>query len=55
MILSLVASDAEIGEGALLEETFDISFKGREIFKINSYGSGLSMVKKKLKEKGGLA
>ncbi len=36
-----------------LEETFDISLKGRSILKVNSYQSGLEMVKKKLAEKEG--
>lgn len=36
---------------ARLEESFDISLKGREALKVNSYESGLTMVKKKLKEK----
>ena len=33
-----------------LEETFHISFKGRETMKVNSYETGLKLVKKKLKE-----
>ena len=33
-----------------LEETFHISFKGRETMKINSYQTGLALVRKKLKE-----
>ena len=31
-----------------LEETFHISFKGRETMKINSYQAGLELVRKKL-------
>jgi acyl carrier protein len=31
-----------------LEETFHISFKGRETMKINSYRTGLELVRKKL-------
>ena len=31
-----------------LEETFHISFKGRETMKINSYQTGLELVRKKL-------
>jgi acyl carrier protein len=33
-----------------LEETFHISFKGRETMKIKSFGAGLELVKKKLGE-----
>ncbi len=33
-----------------LEETFHISFKGRETMKIKSFGAGLELVKKKLSE-----
>ena len=33
-----------------LEETFHISFKGRETMKINSYRAGLELVRKKLRE-----
>ena len=36
-----------------LEETFHISFKGRETMKINSYRAGLELVRRKLKEAGG--
>ena len=35
-----------------LEETFHISFKGRETMKINSYRSGLELVRKKLESEG---
>ena len=35
-----------------LEETFRISFKGRETMKINSYQAGLDYVRKKLSEAG---
>ncbi len=38
---------------AKIEETFEISFKGREALKVNSYESGLAMVKKKLNEREG--
>lgn len=34
-----------------IEESFNISLKGREIFKVNSYRAGFDMVKKKLEEK----
>ena len=34
-----------------LEATFGISFKGREVLKINSFESGLNLVRKKLGEK----
>ena len=33
-----------------LEEAFGISFKGREILKLNSFRSGLDLVRKKLDE-----
>ncbi len=36
-----------------LEEAFGISLKGRDILKVNSYQSGLQMVKKKLSAKEG--
>jgi hypothetical protein len=35
-----------------LEETFRISFKGRETMKINSYRTGLDFVLKKIEESG---
>ena len=35
-----------------LEETFGISFKGRETMKINSYRAGLELVQKKLRDAG---
>ena len=34
-----------------LEATFGISFKGREVLKMNSFESGLNLVRKKLGEK----
>jgi sugar O-acyltransferase (sialic acid O-acetyltransferase NeuD family) len=36
-----------------LEETFHISFKGRETMKITSYQAGLELVRKKLRDAGG--
>ena len=36
-----------------LEETFHISLKGRETMKINSYRTGLELVRKKIDEKSG--
>ncbi len=36
-----------------LEETFGVSFKGREVMRLKSYADGLRMVKAKLEEKDG--
>ena len=41
-------SIAQMGLICALEETFHISFKGRETMKINSYRAGLELVRKKL-------
>jgi hypothetical protein len=34
-----------------LEETFHISFKGRETMKITSYRAGLELVRKKIRDR----
>ena len=38
---------------AKLEEEFEVSLKGREVLKVNSFNAGLEMIRKKLKEKEG--
>ena len=43
-------SIAQMGLISQLEDTFRISFKGRETMRINSYRTGLEYVKKKLEE-----
>ena len=44
-------SIAQMSLISALEDTFHISFKGRETMKINSYWAGLEAVRKKLEEK----
>ena len=46
-------SVAQMSLICLLEETFQITFKGRESMRINSYRTGLDMVRKKLGEAEG--